>query len=148
MQTAQRLFDRSQWLALAATLLLVGCGADGSDGDQTNTQTPDSTAATTSAKSPPASPLPTPGTSNATLSWRAPTENTNGSALTDLTGYKLYYGTAPGQLTSTIALSNPGLLTYVIDGLTVGVTYYFAVAAVASDGMESALSDVASKTIS
>jgi len=32
---------------------------------------------------------------DATLSWTAPGTNTNGSALTDLSGYKLYYGTSP-----------------------------------------------------
>ena len=32
-----------------------------------------------------------------TLSWTAPTENEDGSALTDLAAYKIYYGTSPGS---------------------------------------------------
>jgi hypothetical protein len=36
----------------------------------------------------------------------------------------------------------------VVDGLTVGVRYYFAIAAMASDGTESAQSPVVSENIS
>ena len=57
-------------------------------------------------------------------------QNTNGSALTDLGGFKISYGTALTQLTNTIALTNPGLLTYVVIELPIGTTYYFAVIAV------------------
>jgi hypothetical protein len=94
------------------------------------------------------SPLPTATTSNATLSWTAPTENTNGTALTDLRGYKIYYGTSAKELNEVVALSSPGIQTYVVDGLSVGVTYYFAIAAMASDGTESAQSAVVSQNIS
>jgi hypothetical protein len=94
------------------------------------------------------SPLPTPSTSNATLSWLAPTKNTNGTALTDLRGYKIYYGTSAKQLNQQVALSNPGIQTYVVDGLSVGVRYYFTIAALASDGTESVQSPVVSETIS
>lgn len=31
---------------------------------------------------------------SATLSWTPPTKNTDGSRLTDLAGYKIYYGTS------------------------------------------------------
>ena len=82
----------------------------------------------------------------ATLSWDAPTSNTNGSALTDLSGYRIYYGSSPEQLSERIQIGNVGLQTYVIDNLEPG-TWYFAVMAVASNGGESALSDVVTKTI-
>ena len=36
-----------------------------------------------------------------TLSWTAPTENTDGSQLNDLAGYKLYYGTSAGNYTKS-----------------------------------------------
>jgi hypothetical protein len=85
-------------------------------------------------------------TGSATLSWLAPTTNTDGAALTDLSGYHIYYGMHPGDLTQTVQLAGVGLQTYVIDGLGTG-TWYFAVTAVASTGVESALSDVVSKTI-
>jgi hypothetical protein len=142
MQNSRRLFALSPWLALTATLTLAGCGGDGTSSDSTaNIQS-------VAAQTPTSAPLPTPGTSNVTLSWMAPTENTNGSALTDLGGYKIYYGTSPKQLDQLVALSNPGLQTYVIDGLAVGVMYYFAVTATATDGTESAQSAVVSMNIS
>jgi hypothetical protein len=83
---------------------------------------------------------------NATLSWQAPTTNTDGEALTDLAGYSIYYGTNASDLSESIHLTGVGLQTYVIENLGPG-TWYFAVKAVASTGVESALSDVVSKAI-
>jgi hypothetical protein len=80
----------------------------------------------------------------ATLSWAAPTENTNGSALADLAGYRIYYGTSADALTQVIDVAN--VTTYVVTGLTAG-TYYFAVAAYSSTGAQGGMSDTASKTI-
>lgn len=106
----------------------------------------------TPAPTPPPPPAPTPppapSTGNVTLSWVAPTANTNGTPLTDLNGYKIYYGTSPTQLTDSVALANTKLLSYVLAGLTAGETYYFAICATASDGTQSALSDVVTRTIS
>jgi hypothetical protein len=83
----------------------------------------------------------------ATLSWLAPTSDTNGAPLTDLAGYRIYYGLSKSQLTQTVHVSTVGIQTYVLDGLTSG-TWYFAVKAVTLDGAESALSDIVSKKIS
>jgi len=93
-----------------------------------------------------APPAPPPMLGSATLSWTAPTQNTDGTQLTDLAGYKIYYGTTSGQLTQVISINATGSTTYVVSGLASG-TYYFAVTAYASDGTESAQSDVGSKTI-
>ncbi len=68
--------------------------------------------------------------------------------MTDLGGFKIYYGGELTQLTNTITLTNPGLLTYVMAELPSGTTYYFAVTAVTRTGVESAQSDVVSTTIS
>jgi Fibronectin type III domain len=87
------------------------------------------------------------GSRSATLSWDAPTSNTNGSPLMDLGGYRIYYGSTPGELTQTIQISSIGMQTYVIDGLEPG-TWYFAIVAVARNGIESSLSNIAVKTIS
>jgi hypothetical protein len=84
--------------------------------------------------------------SNATLSWEAPTANTNGSALTDLAGYRIYYGSNPSKLDQSVQIKTVGMLTYVLDNLTAG-TWYFAIMAVTSAGTESALSNVVSLTI-
>jgi len=86
-----------------------------------------------------------PTTGSATLSWTAPTENTNGSALTPLTGYTIYYGISQGSLTKSVAVSGASTLTYQVTGLTSG-TWYFAVAADAEDGTQSAMSSIGSKS--
>jgi hypothetical protein len=121
--------------------VLAGCG-QGSSG--ASTATGPSTTASTSP--PPATSPPPPTSGNATISWQAPTTDTNGAPLTDLAGYRIYYGTSATALTDTIQLTSVGLQTYVIQNLASG-TWYFAVTAVASTGVESALSDVVSKTI-
>jgi Fibronectin type III domain len=87
---------------------------------------------------------PPPG--NATLKWTVPTSNTNGTALTDLSGYTISYGTSPTALTQSVTITDPTMTSYTITGLAAG-TWYFAIAATASDGMQSALSNVVSATI-
>lgn len=82
----------------------------------------------------------------ATLSWDAPLQRTDGSPLTNLAGFKLYYGTSAGNLSNVIQVSDPGARTRVIEDLTVG-TWYFAASAYDQSGIESARSNVASKTI-
>ncbi|MGE0115144.1 MAG: putative Ig domain-containing protein [Steroidobacteraceae bacterium] len=84
-------------------------------------------------------------TGSATISWMPPTTNTDGSTLTNLAGYKIYYGTSSSNLTSTVAVSS-GLSAYVISNLPAG-TWYFAIASINSSGAESSLSGIASKTI-
>ena len=85
-------------------------------------------------------------TGSATLSWTPPTQNTDGSALINLAGYRIYYGPNSTSLTQSIDITNPGLNTYVVSNLGAGTTY-FAIAAYTSAGVESALSGIGSKTI-
>jgi hypothetical protein len=85
-------------------------------------------------------------TGSATLSWTPPTQNTDGSALTDLAGYRVYWGTSQGNLASSVTLNNPGLTSYVIDQLTPG-TWYFTATALNSVGVESNQSNIASKVV-
>ena len=82
----------------------------------------------------------------ATLSWDAPLARVDGSPLTNLAGFKLYYGTSAGNLAIVIDVANPGARNWVIDNLTVG-TWFFAASAYDQNGIESARSTVASKTI-
>jgi hypothetical protein len=77
--------------------------------------------------------------STVTLSWQAPTENSDGSALMDLKGYKVHYGSESRSYSDTIQVTNPGLTTYVVQNLPAG-TYYFAVTAYNTSGRESSLS--------
>ena len=67
--------------------------------------------------------------------------------MTDLGGFKIQYGTDPTLLTNTVALTNPGLLTYVLTELPIGTTYYFAVIAVTTTGVESGPPQIVSTTI-
>ena len=83
---------------------------------------------------------------SATLSWQPPTTNTNGSALTNLAGYKIYWGTSPGNYSSSTTVMNPGLTSYVVGSLTPN-TYYFAVTALNGSGTESTFSNSATKAI-
>jgi hypothetical protein len=83
---------------------------------------------------------------SATLSWTPPTRNTDGSALTNLAGYRVHWGRTAGSYTSSVTLNNPGLTSYVVSSLVPG-TYYFVVTALNSAGVESQFSNAASKTI-
>jgi len=85
-------------------------------------------------------------TGSATLSWTPPTTNTDGSPLTNLAGYKVYWGTSQGSYSSSVTLNSPGITTYVIENLTPG-TYFFVATAFNTAGTESTFSGVASKTI-
>jgi hypothetical protein len=81
----------------------------------------------------------------ATLSWQAPTKNVDGSALTNLAGYKIYYGTSSKNYTQTVSVSGASTTTWTIP-LAAG-TYYFAMTAVDSSGAESAKTNEVTKTV-
>lgn len=85
-------------------------------------------------------------TGSATLSWTPPTTNTDGSPLTDLAGYRIYWGPSAGNYPNSVTLTNPGLTSYVVTNLVPG-TYFFVATAVNSAGAESAFSVSASKTL-
>ena len=72
----------------------------------------------------------TPGTTGtATLDWTPPVTNTDGTALTPLTGYTVFYGTSQNSLTKSVVVSGASTTAYEITGLAAG-TYllYFAAA--------------------
>jgi Bacterial Ig domain/Purple acid Phosphatase, N-terminal domain/Glucodextranase, domain B/Abnormal spindle-like microcephaly-assoc'd, ASPM-SPD-2-Hydin len=91
------------------------------------------------------------GTLDAT--WTAPTTNADGSPLTDLASYRLYYDTSsspcPGSSSVQVAspTSSPGTnqtVSFRLSGLTTGTLYNVGVSAVNADGVQSACSSVAS----
>jgi len=90
---------------------------------------------------------PQSSSGSATLSWINPTLNTNGTALTDLAGIHIYYGTSPSSLNNMVDVTGTGETSYTISNLPAG-TWYFAATAYTSGGVESGLSQVNSKTIS
>jgi hypothetical protein len=83
---------------------------------------------------------------SATLSWTPPTQNTDGSALTNLAGYKVYWGTQQGTYPNSVTLNSPGITSYVVESLGPG-TYFFVATALSSTGAESSFSSPATKTI-
>ena len=83
---------------------------------------------------------------SATVLWTPPTQNQDGSALTNLAGFRIYYGKGPNALTQMTSLAGPALNSHEFNNLASG-TWYFAVAAYTGEGVESELSDVVSKTI-
>ena len=86
------------------------------------------------------------GTISTTLNWTPPTQNEDGSALMDLAGYKIYWGTTPGQYTHSVKIENAGMSSYVVENLTPG-TYEFAATSYNEDGIESAYSNPATRVL-
>ena len=83
----------------------------------------------------------------ASVSWDAPLQRTDGSPLTNLAGFRIYYGNSSGDLRYVISVNDPGARSTIVQDLTSG-TWYFAATAIDAAGIESARSNVASKTIS
>ena len=75
------------------------------------------------------------------VSWQAPTRNTDGTALTDLSGYTIYYGTKPGVYPKTQSIDDPSATRAVITGLQPGVHYFVAISANNAAGAHSVLSN-------
>ncbi len=86
-------------------------------------------------------------TSSVTLSWVPPTTNTDGTRLVGLAGFRVFYGTASGLYSQNLSIASPSVTSVVLEGLGSGLTWYFAVTAVASDGVESAYATEVSKRL-
>jgi hypothetical protein len=85
-------------------------------------------------------------TGRASLSWTAPTQNSDGTPLTDLASYRIAYGRSSTDLGQTVELADPSLKAYTVESLSTG-QWFFAVYAVNAAGIQSDISNVASKTI-
>jgi hypothetical protein len=81
-----------------------------------------------------------------TLSWTPPTQNEDGTPLTNLRGFRIYYGQSSAALGTMIEIPNAGITTAMVENLS-PATWYFAVKAYTTDGVESTFSNVASKQI-
>lgn len=86
------------------------------------------------------------GNGSAKVTWTAPTKNTDGTALTNLSGFKVLFGTSSGALNQSVSVNDPKATSTTVNALGAG-TWYFAVRAVNSSGTESASSSVGQKTI-
>jgi hypothetical protein len=83
----------------------------------------------------------------AQLTWLAPTQRTDGSALTNLAGFKIYYGLQGQPLDIVIDIPDPTLTTYRVEPLSEG-QWNFAMTAYDSNSLESDKSGTATKSTS
>ena len=80
------------------------------------------------------------------LTWDAPSTNIDDTPLTDLAGYKIYYGTESNFYSDSLNVGN--ITSYRVKQLGNGTTYYFNVTAYDHSGNESQLSNEISQLIS
>jgi hypothetical protein len=86
-------------------------------------------------------------TGSITVSWVPPTQNTDGTPVTGLSGFRVYYGTASRQYDQSVLVSGPSLRSVVVEGLSPGTTWYFGVKSVSNTGLESEYSNEAVKAL-
>ncbi|MBV8853327.1 MAG: putative Ig domain-containing protein [Sinobacteraceae bacterium] len=82
----------------------------------------------------------------ATISWTPPTQNQDGSALTNLAGYIISWGTSASSLTNATTLANAAATSYTVGNLVPG-TWYFDVRAYNNLGTNSPQSTIVSATL-
>jgi hypothetical protein len=82
----------------------------------------------------------------ATVSWTTPTTNTDGSDLLDLAGFHVAYGTSSDMLTNVASVDDNTRTSYTVQSLTPG-TWYLAVRAFNTQGIESDDSNIAQKQV-
>ena len=126
---------------------LSGTPPDGSTGTFTGIQITVSDGKTTTALAPFSINVVEPVVGSAELAWQPPTENEDGTALSDLSGYVIRYGKTAGVLDQSVRINNPGTTMFVVDNLIEG-TWYFSLSSVNTAGVESRQTDYVSKTIS
>jgi Putative Ig domain len=88
-----------------------------------------------------------PVTRTATLNWTPPTRNMDGSPITNLAGYKVMYGSSPGQYSQALSVPVATVTSVAIESLEAGRTWYFSVKAVNTSGIESDFSNEVSKLL-
>jgi uncharacterized protein YfaP (DUF2135 family) len=126
----------SLWAFLAVLIaVLVGCGGGGggqsalpAGGSSSNNGTGGSSGGSSVAR---------------TLMWDAPTSNTDGSPVTDLAGYKIYYGAVSGKYTASKDVGDATSISVAALSSSVPAPglYYIAVVAYDTAGNESTYSN-------
>ncbi|MBI5742107.1 MAG: fibronectin type III domain-containing protein [Nitrospirae bacterium] len=119
-------------------IILAACGGGGGEGISSGSVSNENPVPavdddyTNNSDSPP---LPN---GSLTLTWDAPTTNSDGTPLSDLAGYKIYFGTSSYNYSSAIDAGN--VTAYNIENLPSG-TYYFVIVAYDTSGNESTFSN-------
>ncbi len=82
-----------------------------------------------------------------TLTWQAPQFNVDGTPVTDLTSYDLYWGaTLGGPYPNSVEILDPAATSYVVNNLTAG-NWYFVITATNSIAVESDFSNEATRLV-
>ena len=135
-------------LALAA-LICTSMAACNHSGSSSPSSSP-AASANPPASSAGSSSTPAAGASDKsiTLSWNPPTQNSDGTSISNLAGYTLHYGTSSEDYTGSIEITNPMTTSYVVSGSSFPPgTYYFAISAYNAQQVSSSLSGEVSVTI-
>lgn len=90
-----------------------------------------------------------PVAADRTLTWVAPTEREDNTPLqlSDIAGFRIYYGTAQGEYTDTVDINDRTAEQAEVPSLTAGITYYIVVTAIDIQGRESDFSNEVTLTI-
>jgi len=83
----------------------------------------------------------------ASISWIPPTQNTDSTQLENLAGFIIYFGESETDLTQSVTIDNPNTSVWLLENLNTDTTYYFAITAFNSQGIESERTEVVSKFI-
>jgi len=86
------------------------------------------------------------GLGSITLSWSPPTTDADGTAITGLAGYRIYYGQTPDSLDEIVVINNPGTIRYVIENLS-PATWFFCMTSFNDSGLESVRTAIGSKSV-
>ncbi len=123
-------------LMLTSVATLTGClgSSGGSDSGANNSS---NSTASTDADEPKNSVI---------LTWQPPDKNSDGSTLTDLAGFNIYYGSAAGNYSKKLSVPDPSAKRFVVPGLPPG-TYYFSVSAYDQNNTEGVQSNPARLTV-
>jgi len=135
--------SRIAQLALAALMCatLAACGHSGSSTSSAATaNNPFDSSAGSTAAAATSTTSSSPSSKSITLSWSRPTENSDGSSLTNLAGYTLHYGTSSEDYTGSIQITSATETSYVVsDSSFPPGKYYFAISAYNAQQVSSSL---------
>jgi hypothetical protein len=136
------------FVLLMGVSIIMGCGGGSGSSEPGALATPDGSGGNNAPGSGTGNLPPDGGgaaAGTATLSWNAPLTNEDGTALKDLGGYRVHYGTSPGTYSTTVDV---GKVTSCTIGSLLPGTYYMTVTAYNAAGVESGYSNEVVKTVS
>ena len=85
------------------------------------------------------------GIGSVTINWTPPSENEDGTKLTNLDGFRVYWGKTARIYDHSMTIENEGLTRVVINNIPNG-TYEFTMTAFNTKGTESRFSNTVTKT--